>query len=115
MATKGVAPLVGYLRAVGVVPLPEPAVAVTEAERCLAAFRTYLVEERGLSEGTVVSDVQVATLFLATRPAEDLGSEQLVPGEVVEFVRHQCEGRGSAYVTAGLRAFLRFSDGCGAL
>jgi site-specific recombinase XerD len=108
LSTKGVAPLVGYLRGVGVVPLPEPVVAVTLAERCLDAFRTYLVEERGLSEGTVAADVHVARLFLATRPAEDLGLEQLTPGEVVEFVRGQCEGRGSAYVTAGLRAFLRF-------
>ena len=64
--------------------------------------------ERGLSEGTVVADVHVAGLFLATRPAEDLRLRELTPGEVVEFVRRQCEGRGSAYVTAGLRAFLRF-------
>jgi integrase len=108
LSIKGVAPLVGYLRGVGAVPLSEPVVAVTPADRCLAVFRTYLVEERGLSEGTVVADVHVARLFLATRPAEDLGLEQLTAGEVVEFVRRQCEGRGSAYVTAGLRAFLRF-------
>jgi integrase len=108
LSIKGVAPLIGYLRGVGAVPAPEPVVAVTPAERCLAAFRAYLIEERGLSEGTVVADVHVAGLFLATRPAEDLRLGELTPGEVVEFVRRQCEGRGSAYVTAGLRAFLRF-------
>lgn len=108
MSTKGVAPLVDYLRAVGAVPRPEPVVAVTPVERCLDAFGTYLVEERGLSQGTVVADVHVAGLFLATRPPEDLGLDQVTPGEVVDFVRRQCEGRGSAYVTAGLRAFLRF-------
>jgi integrase/recombinase XerD len=52
--------------------------------------------------------VHVAALFLATRPAGDLRLGEISPGEVVEFVRRQCEGRGSAYVTAGLRAFLRF-------
>jgi integrase/recombinase XerD len=108
LSAKGVAPLVEYLRGVGAIPVLEPMVAVTAAERCLAAFRAYLVEERGLAEGTVVADVHVAGLFLATRPVEDLGLGELTPGEIVEFVRHQCAGRGSAYVTAGLRAFLRF-------
>jgi integrase/recombinase XerD len=108
LSMKGVAPLIGYLRGVGAVPWPEPTVAVTPAERCLEAFRQYLVEERGLSEGTVVADVHVAGLFLATRPAEDLKLAEVTPGEIVEFVRDKCEERGSAYVTAGLRAFLRF-------
>lgn len=108
LSAKGVAPLIGYLRGLGVVPLPEPVLVVTPAERCLEAFRAYLVEERGLSEGTVVADVHVAGLFLATRPASDLGLEQLTSGEIIDFVRYQCEGRGSAYITAGLRAFLRF-------
>ena len=108
LSTKGVAPLIEYLRGVGAVPPPEPVVAVTPAERCLAAFRTYLLEERGWSEGTVVADVHVAGLFLATRPAENPRLGEVTPGEIVEFVRRQCERRGSAYVTAGLRAFLRF-------
>jgi integrase len=108
LSTKGVAPLIVYLRGVDAVSAPEPAVAATPAEHCLATFRTYLIEERGLSEGTVIADVHVAGLFLATRPAEDLRLGELTPGEIVEFVRRQCEGRRSAYVTAGLRAFLRF-------
>jgi integrase len=108
LSPKGVAPVVGYLRRLGVVPLPEPLVAVTAAARCLERFRTYLLEERGLSEGTVVTDVHVAAMFLATRPSHDLGLERVTPAEIVEFVRVQCEGRGAAYVTAGLRAFLRF-------
>jgi integrase/recombinase XerD len=108
LSAKGVAPLVGYLRDVGAVPLAEPVIAVTPAERCLATFRTYLLDERGLAEGTVVADVHVAGLFLATRPVEDLRLDEVTPAEVVAFVRRQCEGRGSAYVTAGLRAFLRF-------
>jgi site-specific recombinase XerD len=108
LSTKGVAPLVDYLRGVGVVPLPEPVVAKTPAERCLAVFRTYLLEERGLAEGTVTADVHVAGLFLATRPADDLGLARLTPSEIVEFVRSQCERRGAANVTTGLRAFLRF-------
>jgi integrase len=108
LSDKGVAPLIGYLRGVGAVPPPDQVGPVTPAERCLAAFRCYLVEERGVSEGTVAADVHVGGLFLATRRADDLGLGRLTPGEIVEFVREQCEGRGAAYVTAGLRAFLRF-------
>lgn len=108
LSPKGVAPVVGYLRGLGVVPLPEPVVAVTAAECCLEQFRAYLLGERGLAEGTVVSDVHVAGMFLATRPAGDLALERVTPAEIVEFVRVQCAGRGAAYVTAGLRAFLRF-------
>jgi integrase/recombinase XerD len=108
LSAKGVAPLAGYLRGLGVMPIPENVVAVTAAERCLESFRTYLVEERGLSAGTVIVDVRIAGLFLATRPADDLGLERLTPAEVVAFVKEQCEQRGAAYVTAGLRAFLRF-------
>jgi hypothetical protein len=72
---QGCGHAVSYLRGLGVVPLPEPVVAVTAAERCLEQFRTYLLEERGLAERTVWADVHVAGMFLATRPASDLGLE----------------------------------------
>jgi integrase len=108
LSSKGVAPTVDYLRGLGVVPVPEPVAAVTGVERCLEAFRTYLLEERGLAEGTIWVDVHVAGMFLATRPVADLGLERLVPAEIVEFVRVHCADRGAAYVTAGLRAFLRY-------
>jgi integrase/recombinase XerD len=108
LSPKGVAPVVDYLRRLGVVPPPDPVVAVTAAERCLEGFPTYLREERGLTEGTVVADVHVARLFLASLPADDLGLGRLAPADVVDFVRVQCESRGAAYLTAALRAFLRF-------
>ena len=68
----------------------------------------YLVEERGLAPGTVTVDLHIARLFLATRPAEDLGLDALSPAEIVAFVKTQCEKRSAPYVTTGLRAFLRF-------
>jgi integrase len=109
LSEKGVAPLLAHLRSVGAAPLPQPAApAVTPAERLLAEFRSYLVDERGLAAGTVASDVHIARLFLAGRPTEDVGLERLTPAEIVAFVKEQCEQRAAAYVTAGLRAFLRF-------
>ena len=109
LSEKGVAPLLAHLRSVGAAPAPPPvAPAATPAERLLAEFRSYLVDERGLAAGTVVSDVHIARLFLAGRPPENFGLERLTPAEIVAFVKEQCEKRGAAYVTAGLRAFLRF-------
>ena len=43
LSAKGVAPLVGYLRNVGAVPLTEVPIAVTPVECCLATFRAYLI------------------------------------------------------------------------
>lgn len=109
LSEKGVAPLLTYLRSVGAAPVPLPAVApATPAERLLAEFRSYLFDERGLAAGTVASDVHIARLFLADRPSDDLDIERLTPAEVVTFVREHCEHRAAAYVTTGLRAFLRF-------
>jgi len=57
----------------------------------------------------VAADVHVAQLFLASRGHADLGLEALTPADVVAFVTVQCEQRSAAaYVTKGLRAFLRF-------
>jgi len=108
LSEKGVAPLLAYLRRVGAAPVPVAALPATPAERLLAEFRSYLVDERGLAAGTVASDLHIAGLFLATRPQQELGVEGITPSEIVAFVKEQCEQRGAAYVTAGLRAFLRF-------
>lgn len=108
LSEKGVAPLLRYLRKVGAAPAPEAPVAVASADRALEEFRSYLVYERGLAPGTVAADVHIARLFLASRGHADLGLEALTPADVVAFVTAQCEQRSAAYVTAGLRAFLRF-------
>jgi len=109
---KGVAPLLAYLRRLGVVPLPERTGPTTPVEQLLEVYRCYLVEERGLAASTVRSNLHVARLFLATRPqVPTLGLGELRAGDVVDFVREECRGRsiGSArYIVAGLRAFLRY-------
>jgi integrase/recombinase XerD len=108
VSEKGVAPLLTYLRSVGVAPALEAPVPVASADRVLEEFRFYLVHERGLAPGTVAADVHVARLFLATRVRPDLGLEALTPPDVIAFVTAQCGQRSAAYVTTGLRAFLRF-------
>lgn len=112
LSSKGVAPLLAYLRRLALVAVPEPAVATTPAEHLLERYRAYLIEERGLAAGTATSYLHVAKLFLATRPqVPGLGFEGLTASEVIEFVLGECRHRsiGSAkYVVTGLRALLRF-------
>lgn len=105
---KGVAPLLGYLRGIGILPRPEPPVLSMPADQLLAEFGAYLAHERGLTVGTINSNLRVARLFLATRPSRSLELEALSPSEVVAFVASQSGKRSAAYVTAGLRSFLRF-------
>ena len=109
---KGVAPLLAHLDRAGVLPVSAPSAAPTPAEELIERYRVYLVEERGLAAGTVTSYVDVAGLFLATRPpVPGLGLGTLTAAEVIAFVVKQCRQRsdGSAkYVVTGLRALLRF-------
>lgn len=108
LSEKGVAPLLAYLRRVGAAPVFVPPAPATPAERLVAEFRSYLLDERGLAPGTVASDLHVARLFLDGRPLHDPSLDALTPADIVAFVKEQCEQRSAAYVTAGLRAFLRF-------
>jgi integrase/recombinase XerD len=112
LSTKAMAPVLAYLRGVGVVPTPGPVGPATAAEELVEHYRAYLVQERGLAAATVCSYVHVARLFFSTWSLDgDLGLERLSAGEVTEFVLAECATRkvGSAkYVVCGLRSLLRF-------
>ena len=109
---RGLEQLLTYLRGVGVVP--QPAAPGSPAEAVIAAYREYLVRERGLVEGSVVLRARVARLFLdeLSDPIE-AALAQLRPGDVTRFVVAQCgDGRrGTAWAStlvSGLRSLLVF-------
>jgi len=112
LSTKAMVPVLEYLRGLDVVPTPSPDVPATPAEKLVEHYRTYLVHERGLAVGTVVSYLHVAGLFFSTRsPEGELDLERLTAAEVTDFVLAECAARkvGSAkYVVCGLRSLLRF-------
>lgn len=112
LSTKAMAPVLAYLRGLGVVPTPSPVVPATPAEQLMQHYRCYLVQERGLTAGTVCSYLHVARLFCAARSRDgELDLEHLNAVEVTEFVFAECTTRtvGSAkYVVCGLRSLLRF-------
>lgn len=112
LSTKAMAPMLGYLRGLGVVPTPTPIAPATEAEQLQEHYRAYLVQERGLAAGTIAGYLHVARLFLAARSVDgDLHLDRLSAGQVTEFALAECAPRsvGSAkYIVCGLRSLLRY-------
>lgn len=107
---KSLAPLIAYLREIGVLPEPEAWVPVDEAERLLAGFSTYLTRERGLVEGTARFYVHIAGLLVCERAGTtDLAG--LSAQDVTAFTTRVCEGRGLSscrQAVSALRSFLRY-------
>jgi site-specific recombinase XerD len=106
-STKGLVPLLTYLRALNVVPQAIVAPS-TLSERLLDAFRTYLLQERGLAAGTAASYVSVARFLLNENadPVEFL--RDLDSSDVMRYVTRQCQVRNASYVACGLRSFLNY-------
>ena len=109
---RAVAPLLGYLRGLGVVAQPGRRVPESAVEVLLEEFRRYLVEERGLAVASVRAYLRYAELFLAGLPAPlDAALAQLPAGQVTAFLVRQSD-RHSAWhakaVVTALRSLLRF-------
>ena len=85
----------GYLRELGVAPVPEPALAHGLREELLAGYHRYLLIERGLSQHTVLDAYgPVARLFLAGREGPDgLELERLRAADVSMFPARECPKR----------------------
>ena len=111
LSARALAPLLGYLRGLGVVAepvLPEPR---TPAEVLAGRFGEYLARERCLAAESIRSYLGVARRFMADAAAGDRGAGDLTPEAVTGFVRRECGRRGVASATAtvkGLRSLLRF-------
>lgn len=109
---RALAPVLGFLRGLGVAPPAPPARVATATDLLLVAFEEYLLSDRGLVDVTVAGYRRVAMLFLAGRfPDGDLRLEQLTAADVSAFMLGQSAWRsaGSLSTTVtGLRALLRF-------
>jgi integrase/recombinase XerD len=112
LSPRGLQPLLGYLRRLGVVPEPAPSIPATPIERLLERYRGYLVRERSLAAGTVRYYERVARLFLVAVSADDeVDLDEVTTADVSRFVLAECRQRsiGSAKtVVAALRSLLRF-------
>jgi integrase/recombinase XerD len=108
---RGLAPVLGFLRGLGVAPPAAPATVTSATDRLLAAFEEYLLSDRGLVDVTA-GYRRVATSFLAGRFRDgNLRLEQLTAADVSAFMLGQsaCRRPGSLSTTVtGLRALWRF-------
>ncbi len=111
LSPMALAPLLGFLRRLGVVPPPAPA-PVTPAEALLGRYRRYLVTERGLAAVTARGYADMVRPFLAEREeAGGLALADLTAAEVTAFVLAACPGKpkGTAKLTVtALRSLLGF-------
>jgi integrase/recombinase XerD len=110
---RALRPLLDYLRALGVVPAPAPAIPATAVERLLQRYRDYVANERGLAEATVELNVRLIRPFLlqlakAHQGRLDLGL--LTADEVRAFVLTQSRLRPRSVrrMVTALRSLLGF-------
>jgi integrase/recombinase XerD len=111
LSPKALAPLLGFLRRLGVAPPPAPA-PVTASEALLGRYQRYLVTERGLAVVTARGYADMVRPFLAGREeAGGLALAELTAAEVTAFVLAACPGKpkGTAKLTVtALRSLLGF-------
>jgi integrase/recombinase XerD len=110
---RGLAPLLAYLRALGVARDPVAPPVDGPIDMLVERYRSYLLGERGLAAGTVRYYERVARSFLSevSAPGGGLDLARLTAGEVGRFVLKECSARnvGSAKnVVMALRSLLRF-------
>jgi integrase/recombinase XerD len=113
VTVRAMAPLLAYLRGLGVAPPASPRVAVGAVDVLLAGYRDYLAVERGLTADTIEGYVLAVRPFLDGRLRDgdevDLGG--LAAADVVAFVVERCpaQSRGAAKMTVtALRSLLGF-------
>ena len=110
---RALAPLLGYLRGLHVVPAVVVTVPATPTEALLEEFRLYLVDERGLTTGSVPGYLRFARRFLAglgPRPVDPMLAD-LSAATVTTFVvtqASQCSAGYARTMVTALRSLLRF-------
>jgi integrase/recombinase XerD len=105
LSGKGVASLLGYLRASDTIPGPF-VVPDSAVDKLLVNFNEYLIEERGLARSTARDYARVARRFVDDDAVGSL--EQLSVAQVLGFVSDECRRHVPNPVVTGLRAFLRY-------
>jgi site-specific recombinase XerD len=114
---RALAPLVTYLRRLGVVPPEPPRVPTGPVEVLLSQYQDYLLVERGLAASTAALNVRLARPFLATQVGADgqLDLSGLRAGDVTAFVVAQSrqQPRSAKRIVTAVRSLLRFAHVAG--
>jgi integrase/recombinase XerD len=113
VTARAMAPLLGYLRGLGVAPAASARLAAGAVALLLADYREYLAVERALTSETIEGYVLAVRPFLEGRLSDDgqLSLGRLSAADVVAFVVARCpvQSRGAAKMTVtALRSLLGF-------
>jgi site-specific recombinase XerD len=122
LTAAGLAPLLGYLRRLEVLPpaMPEPA-ATASADVLLERYRGYLLGERGLAPGTArVCVARVRAFVTAHVDPDDVDGSlgALTSGDVMAFVMRTCRElspKAAQQTASVMRSLLRFLHYAGVL
>ena len=112
LTPRALAPLLGYLRGLGIAPQAEIAAPGTPAEVLLERYRCYLLAERGLQVKAARGYIDLVRPFIAGHAgtgSTDLG--QLTAGEVTAFLVAQSRRlapKTAQRLATALRSLLRF-------
>lgn len=112
LSAKALAPLLGYLRRLGVVPVEEAPV-LSAAELLLERYRDYLIIERRLTAGTARGYVDQVRPCVASRVdgSGEVDLAGLTASEVLRFVLAECQRRprrSAKLMVTALRSLLRW-------
>lgn len=111
ISPKAVIWLVDYLTALGLLPV-SVAIPASPAERLLEKYRSYLLQERGLSPETAVRYLRLARRFLAScPPAGDFPAGGVTAAAALAFLTAECAGKSAGWAgcaTVAVRSLLRF-------
>jgi len=108
---RGLDRIFEYLRDLRVVPLPLPNRPRGPLERLIAQYATYLSQERGLAQTTIVHRTDCARRFLAEFGTTRAALRAIRPPDVRDFIRtvsRQYSPRSLAVFGSDLRSFFRF-------
>jgi integrase/recombinase XerD len=112
LTPKALAPLLGYLRGLGVTPAAEIAAPATPAEALLDRYQCYLLAERGLREKVARGYVDSVRRFVAAHAGGgEAGLRDLAAGDVIAFMTAESRRlapKTTQRLAAALRSLLRF-------
>jgi site-specific recombinase XerD len=108
LTPKALAPLLGYLRGLGLAPQAESAAPATPAEVLLEEYRCYLLAERGVQAEVARGYLDLVRPFVAHRAAE---LDRLSAADVTGFLTAQSRRlapKTAQRLATALRSLLRF-------